>query len=85
MTFTGNTCEMIVERVDDCIVYCRLSGWNNVMAQTLDCLDGGELNVWNISTDPFLSITMKNSSGQAMVAPSTDNPDWTGVDWLRAQ
>ena len=83
-TFVGATCESIVERVADCGSYCYLSSWSSWLYTRFQCYDQGQTHYWNVSTDPYLLITMTNSSNQALVAPQATPTYWAGMDWQRS-
>jgi hypothetical protein len=83
-TFTGSSCEAIIERVTDCGSYCNLSSWYGVIWQGFRCYDAGQSTAWDISTDPYLSFTMQNGSSQSLVVPSSSNPNSAGFDWLQS-
>lgn len=83
-TFLGGSCEAIVERVTDCGSYCRLSSWTGVVWQQFQCWDQGGTTTRDLTTEPYLVMTMTNASGQNMVVPSSANPNWAGFDWIRS-
>lgn len=82
-SFMGYTCEVVVERVWDCVfVQCPLSSWSGLITQPFTCWDGGLTADWDLSSDPYLSITLQNTSGQNLALPGVVNPNSATIDWV---
>jgi hypothetical protein len=79
-TFTGKSCEGIIERVGSSF----LSWWPGGATVPFNCWDFGGTTTYNVSTDPYLNINMMNGSGQAMASAAKSNPDTAIISWNRS-
>jgi hypothetical protein len=83
-TFTGKTCEGIIERVFISGSPTYLSSWTNA-SMHFDCWDFGGTTTWNVSTDPYWNISLlRPSDGLGMAWVSKSNPDMGSFTWLRS-